>query len=194
MRTLVIVLCALGVSACNMVYSEKPLFTAADARGGAKLKPGVWVRPDKDCVFAPDADPLPECANAVTVSADAFLPPPGAKLKPGEPAAVPYVIAGRGLAVVQVEFEPSEPPPRWFYFALRPTKSDRGKAVEARIWFVQCGPPPPKGGKRYLTTQPRPGLTIKEHDCIAADAEAVRGAAKASEAWDEDKDTIRWVR
>jgi hypothetical protein len=196
MRTLVIAFCALGLSACNMVYSEKPLFTAADAKGGAKLKPGVWVRPDKDCVVAPDADPLPDCANAVTVAAEAFLPPPGAKLKPGEPESLPYLISGRNPSViqVQVDLDPPKPGVRWLYFALRPTRSDGGKVVEAHVWFVQCGPPPPKDGKRYVTTEPLPGLTIKDNDCIAADADAVRGAAKASEAWDKDKDAIRWVR
>ena len=45
-----------------------------------------------------------------------------------------------------------------------------------------------------MTLEPLPGLTIKENDCIAEDADAVRRAAKASEAWDEEKDTIRWLR
>jgi hypothetical protein len=196
MRTLVIVLCALGLSACNMVYSEKPLFTAADAKGAAKLKPGVWVRPKPDCVLAPNADPLPECANAVTVSAEAFLPPPGVKPPEGEIGVLPYIMTGKDPAVVQIDYNPpKEGGRRWLYFAVKPTKTDaKGKTIEGRIWFVQCGPPPPKGGTKYVTLKPLPGLKVQENDCIAETGDAVRGAAKASEAWDEEKESIRWLR
>lgn len=48
MRALLIVLAALGLSACNLVYSEKPLFSAADVRGAPRLRPGVWVKPKAD--------------------------------------------------------------------------------------------------------------------------------------------------
>jgi hypothetical protein len=196
MRTLLIAASALSLGACNMVYSEKPLLTAADAKDAAVLRPGVWVRPEAECALTPGQTPLPDCANALTVSAEAFLPPPGVTPPPGEVAALPYLVSGRDPAVVQVEYHPpKEAPPRWLFLGLKPSSTDAaGRVTEARIWFVQCGPPPPKGGARYVTLNPLPGLTIKENDCIAADADAVRGAATASEAWDQDKNVIRWLR
>ncbi len=196
MRTLLIVLCAFGLSACNMVYTEKPLFTAADARRAPKLKPGVWVNPKPDCVFEPAQTPLPECANAASVDAEAFGPPPGAPPVPaGQPDRLPYVLVAGDPPVMQVELDLNKAERRWLYVGVKPLKTDaRRRIVEMRFWIALCGPPPPKGGKRWVTEAPLPGLKIVENDCIAEDAAAVRRAVKASEAWDEEKDAIRWLR
>ena len=47
---------------------------------------------------------------------------------------------------------------------------------------------------RYVTLTPLPGLEIRDNDCLARDAEAVRRAAKASEAWSTSPTTLKWVR
>ena len=196
MRTLLIVLVAFGLSACNLVYTEKPLWTAADARGAPKLKPGVWVNPKPDCAFEPKQTPLPECAHAATITAEALLPPPGeAARAEGEPDRLPYVLVAGDPPVMQLELDLKKAERRWLYVGLRPLKTDnRGRVTEIRFWLAQCGPPPPKGSKEFVTAQPLPGLKIVENDCIPDDAASVFRAAKASEAWDEDKDSIRWLR
>ena len=196
MRTLLIVLAALGLSACNLVYTEKPLWTAADSRGAPKLKPGVWINPKPDCVFEPTQTPLPECAHAASVTAEAFGPPPGeAPVPAGEPDRLPYVLVAGDPLVMQVELDLKKATRRWLYVGVRPMKTDRrGRIVEMRFWLAQCGPPPPKGGERFVTNEPLAGLKVVENDCIPESAAAVFRAAKASEAWDEDKDSVRWLR
>ena len=68
-------------------------------------------------------------------------------------------------------------------------------------WLVLCGEPPPGAGKdslrreEHLTRKPLPGLVIDKElgVCRASTAAAVRGAARASEAWDEERAVMRWI-
>ena len=200
MRSLLIVLCAVGLSACNMVYSEKPLFTAADSARGPKLKPGVWVSPKPDCAFEPAQTPLPDCADAVLIDATHFRAAPGAKApSPGGPEDLAYVLAAGAPPVMQLKLEMKDggKAALWFYAGVKALKTDRrGRIVEMRAWPVQCGPPPPKGSNKHGTTAPLAGLAMdKDGNCTPKDAAAVFSAAKASEAWqDEPGDAARWLR
>jgi hypothetical protein len=91
-----------------------------------------------------------------------------------------------------------------FYFAaLKPVARDGdGRIVEAEVWPIQCGPPPPakpgaagadadQGG---ITDHPLPGLKVADSVCMPLGKDAVFNAAKASRAWADKLGTLRWVR
>jgi hypothetical protein len=66
---------------------------------------------------------------------------------------------------------------------------------------VQCGPPPPvdKNGNSTAmgTLKPLPGIEMKPGDavCTTHSKDALRAAAKASEAWaDQPPHQSRWLR
>jgi hypothetical protein len=88
------------------------------------------------------------------------------------------------------------------YAAVRPTKFDpEGRITAFTLWPVLCGPPPPKdkdgNDTAPATLKPLPGLMMKKGDavCTTDSAGALRGAAKASEAWaDKPLRESHWVR
>lgn len=206
MRVLMIALAGLMASACNLVMSEAPMFGAADVRG-ARLREGVWVEVKADCAAdaaAPLRD-LAECADAVVIRNGQITDASDVKDEP-----IPYLLAAGQPPVMQLQVElknkAGRPAKLYAYAAFKPVKTDpEGRIVEARRWPVQCGPPPPKPetppdrapkASDYTTRSPLPGLTVEPETgvCSPRDQAAVRGAAAASEAWDEDKAVIRWLR
>jgi hypothetical protein len=56
----------LGLSGCNVVFSEDPWFTAADATPTPVLRDGLWLSAEPDCRFdeASPAERWPDCAGA----------------------------------------------------------------------------------------------------------------------------------
>ena len=88
------------------------------------------------------------------------------------------------------------------YAALRPTKFDaQGRITAFRFWPVDCGPPPPKdkNGADVAagTLHPLPGMEMKPGDafCSTHSKDALRTAAKASEAWaDGPIPEAHWLR
>ena len=90
----------------------------------------------------------------------------------------------------------------WGYAAVRPTKNDaQGRITAFVYWPILCGPPPPKTSKEDLglsgTQHPLPGLTMQDNgaDCTTDSKDALRNAARASEAWaDKPLAQARWVR
>lgn len=88
------------------------------------------------------------------------------------------------------------------YAAVRPTKFDaQGHITAFRFWPVDCGPPPPKdkNGADVAagTLHPLPGMQMKPGDafCSTGSKDALRAAAKASEAWaDHPIPEARWLR
>jgi hypothetical protein len=201
MRVLVLVLTVLALGGCNLVYSEKPLFTKADARGAPPLRPGVWVKPKPDCEFTADQRPLPDCADPLVIEAQVLRPPPDAAKAAGGPNQLPYVLARGEPRVMQVEVDLKAGERMWLYQGLRAVRTDgQGRIVEARLWPVLCGPPPAKGATgadgetAYVTPNPLPGLEVRAESCLARAPGPVRNAAAASEAWDEDQAQIRWLR
>jgi hypothetical protein len=193
-RISVLAVLALGLCGCsNYVYSEKPLFTARDSRGLPELRPGVWAgKEERDCAFE-EARPLkewPECANGVVLGRSAARA--AARLTEGKG----LLVAGDPM-VMQTSGQGAGG--RVDYQGLRATRFDeRRRAVEIAIWPVQCGPPTPAHPefpvRTTLTQTPLPGLVVRDQNCIASDPEAVRGAARASEAWDAQPARLRWVR
>jgi hypothetical protein len=88
------------------------------------------------------------------------------------------------------------------YAGVRPTRfDDQGRIVAFTFWPVACGPPPPKdknGADTALgTLKPLPGMEMKpgEAVCTTRSKDALRAAAKASEAWAEHPiPEARWLR
>lgn len=141
-RVLLLLAAAASLGGCNLVYSETPLFSAADARGAPQLRPGVWAEREEDCDFdsAKPVGEWPECAGGSVISA-AQLTTTGEK-----PSSTAYVLTGGDPQVMQfaLEMEPTKPV-IYLYGGLRALKrDDRGRIVEAETWIAQCGPPPPK--------------------------------------------------
>jgi hypothetical protein len=86
----------------------------------------------------------------------------------------------------RVDSEPSAPS-RYCYRAVRPTKLDgENRIIAVLAWPVSCGPWPTQAesdrmGKK-VATKPFPGLHVVDEDCVAESENALREAAKASEA------------
>jgi hypothetical protein len=88
------------------------------------------------------------------------------------------------------------------YAAVRPTKlDDAGRIVAFRFWPIACGPPPPKdkngADTAAGTLKPLPGMEMKPGDafCTTSSKDALRAAAKPSEAWtDGPIPEARWLR
>jgi hypothetical protein len=219
LRALALLAVTLALGGCNLVVSEKPVFTAADVAGTPSLRPGVWSASQPGCDFK-SSDPVakwPKCAGGGVITATAIMASvdassPGAADQPPPTLAkpqmtIPYILAAGDPRVMQIDVKlPAgvQGPPALFYFAaLKPTARDTdGRVVQAEIWPIQCGPPPPPkpaaangdadvGG---VTDHPLPGLKISDGMCTPTDKAAVLNAAKASRAWADQIGTLRWVR
>jgi hypothetical protein len=156
----------LGLSGCNMVVSEEPWFTEAEAQPKPKLRDGLWVNAAPDCRFdeARPAERWPDCAEPAFVRGGETWT---MRWDPGEPGQSRRIFAGwesgdpfsGGLLVtngdhliVQDKFgdELGEAPPGeteegnsqgYMYAALRLRRQDeQGKVTAMEMWAVQCGP------------------------------------------------------
>lgn len=218
-RALPLLAAVLALGGCNLVVSEKPVFTAADAAGAPALRPGVWSATQPGCDFK-SSDPVaawPKCAGGGVITATAIMAsvessgagppdqPPPTTAKPQ--TTIPYVLAAGDPRVMQINFK--LPPEAgvgsalYYFVAIKPAAPDaRGRIVQAEIWPIQCGPPPPakpasagadadQGG---ITDHPLPGMTVAQGLCSPVDKAAVVNAAKASRAWADQVGTLRWVR
>lgn len=204
---------AVLLGGCNLVISEQPWFTEGQA--GPRLRPGVWVNLDPaGCTFdfAQPVENWPECAEPMIVRGDDYILREEAD-REGPPrwqTVRHLVVAGTPL-IDQIEWRDKDETGErtrkvYFYTGLAPTAyAADGAITEVKRWLVQCGPMnpaprKPKSGPRpqTVTKRPFPGLKVEGTNCTAANAEAVRGAAKASEAIsgnDRSSPMIgRWVR
>jgi hypothetical protein len=204
-RVLAVLIAAGLLGGCNLVYSERPLFSASDAAGAPALRPGLWARPEADCAFdetKPVAD-WPDCANGLVFRPDMAFDPK----KPGETAA--YVLAAGDPRVFQAPFKTGQGEQiGYIYLGVEPAKLDgQGRITAFEAWPAQCGPPPPKPASAkpdamptaegLVTKAPLPGLKLdaKTGMCLADSQEPVRRSAKASRAWaDKGPALARWVR
>lgn len=181
---------AMFLTACaNLVITERPLFSVADAAGAPKFRPGIWDtsshQPPADCTYdgskpettwpacASPPAPIGETPSWLAVSGDpAIMQFPGA-LKSN---------SGKGA---------------FSYMAFRVVKSDAdGRATGAEVWPVLCGPPPAKADESGLTRYLSSGLKPSKdsNNCTTNSQTAVRRAARASRAWASDTAAIHWVR
>ena len=189
------------LAGCNLVYSEQPLFTKADAAGAAPLKPGLWAKVDPACAFDP-AKPVaewPDCAGAMVITPDRLLDPS----KPGQTA--DYVLASGEPRVLQAPYKNDAGVSLYFYLGIKPLQLDsRGRIVEFESWIAQCGPPPPKSDKpisdktpmsEFISREPLPGLipNRKTGMCKAVSQDPVRASVKVSRPWGDEPKPVKWV-
>ncbi|NEX93451.1 hypothetical protein [Caulobacter sp. 17J65-9] len=205
------------LSACNLVTTEAPLFTAADAAPTPPLREGVWVGgKDKDCRFD-EKRPVsswPKCANWFLARGDTLSHYDADKkaweyatLRNGRVSTFEdgqwkeeggfLLVAGDPL-IGQVGVEKPDQPKEYLYLGLRPTLDDQGRVIQMSAWFVQCGPPPPpaKDGEKpaFATQAPFAGMTMVENNCTTSSQDALRAAARASEGLDTTIPAARWLR
>ena len=192
-RLMAIAAAALALGGCNIVISETPVFTAADAAGAPGFRPGLWVKVDGDCAFDPatKASTWPKCADPMVLEADRMVDPS----KPGQ--VIPFILAAGKPRVMQIHVETpdkgkdaigkaiSSQIEGYFFIGVEPVRTDdAGRITEAVTWLSLCGPPPPepkepKGPADYATRRPIKGLTVDKEtgNCAPVDAAAVRRAA-----------------
>ncbi len=171
---------------CNMVVTDQPLFAKVDGAGAPRFRTGIWNGAPPGCAFdetKPQKD-WPKCANAQPAIPD---PPPWLAV-PGDP----------GILQISTPPDPKQPINVTLYVGYRPTRTDSvGRVVEIALWPVQCGPPPGAGDTTGLTQHMLPGLTPRKDfaACATASKEALRHAARASEAWaPAEAMKTHWVR
>jgi hypothetical protein len=219
LRALALLAATLALGGCNLVVSERPVFTAADAVGAPSLRAGVWSASQPDCDFKA-SDPVadwPKCAGGGVITPTAIMASvdPNSPGSPDQPPAtiakpqmtIPYVLAAGDPRVMKINV--MLPPgagslSALFYFAaLKPVARDAdGRIVQAELWPIQCGPPPPPkaasagadADQSGVTDHPLPGLKAADGMCTPTDKAAVQNAAKASRAWAGQTGTLRWVR
>ena len=214
------------VGGCNVVITEKPLLTQADAAGAPPLRPGVWSFFHEQGCKIDESRPFADwssCAGGGIVRDGEIL---GHNASKSELEHMPLIIAAGDprIAQMQIKIDVSvgaeakasggaqasasasatttqTGPPPYGYLALKPTKFDReGRITAFRFWPVQCGPPPPQAKASDLTGATQhllPGLeraSPNDVACTTHSVEALRNAARASEAWDDQKQESHWVR
>lgn len=216
-KTLLAIGAAMSLSACNMVVSERPWFTAPD---GPQLKEGLWANlKTPDCTLdakAPIAE-WPECATPMLVSAAGYSGPTkgpdGRNFSPDKWQAIPHVLVGGNPQIDQllVEADPNVTEtgafgskPIHLYLAVRPlARDDAGWITATERWPVMCGPMPKaprkvNGQPEFTSDRPFKGIRVDGNACYAASIEALRGAATASETVAQEagfaKAQSRWVR
>jgi hypothetical protein len=214
LRALAIALLAL-LGGCNMVITQEPLFSQADAAGAARLREGVWAQPPAEKCAFDEAAPIktwPSCANGLVVARDTLSGYSG-QGDQRQWNSTPYVLAAGEPRVMQFYLTDSLghsalAPALYIYIDLNPTRfDDQGRITEFQTWFAMCGPPPPqkaianpdKGAAQTLrmgTLHPLAGLTMDKdgNNCTTASQDAVRRAAAASRAWSDEIATDRWLR
>ncbi len=220
MRRILTVLAILSLSAlaaCNVVLTQKPLFTTADEAGAPTLRPGVWVMQDPDCSFD-EQQPMtswPDCAGGMIYRDGQAI---GVSRKDGKTRweRQALVIAGGDPRIAQVRVHldlsagsgqnaSGQNADFYGYAAVQVLKTGpAGKITAFGYWPVMCGPPPPPpkpnakpdvafqlGTKKLL-----PGLEMKKGEavCTTTSIPALRNAAKASQAWAEKISTAHWAR
>lgn len=206
LRSLGGILSALGLCACGMVSSDRPLFGPLDTRGAPVLKSGLWALVEPGCKFNLRAPPAkwPDCAQPLELrdgTARDVKPDSGGERN--EP--VSYLLAAGDPAILQARAPPDQGARRasFVYFGLRPLASDPdGVIIRARIWPGLCARPQSAAVNRR-PARLLPGLVAEKGamaNCLARGQGPVRTAVARSEAWaftgagDEAGLTAYWLR
>lgn len=197
------------VASCNMVTSQTPLFSSADAQGQAQFRSGVWMDEAKGCVVdtAMPIGQWPDCADAWVVHPGEILAGRDAKAPASTWQSYKTVVTSGNPAVLQIEVgDESDGPKGYVYAGLRTLKTDgEGRIIEYKAWPALCGPPPkadPTGEKSAVVSdQLIAGLVADKdkQDCTASAQGPVRASVAQSEAWNDTddnggRDHARWIR
>jgi hypothetical protein len=161
---------------CNRVYSHQPLFH--DATGLPAIRAGDWQWDGPHPITTPVRSYFRIRADGRILLIDRDGPPGRMRLFPGDPL------------IVQMSPAPHET--GYFYFGARVrTRDASGRATGLSVWPVDCGPPPGDGGpEQFVSPTPFPDLLVDGDNCLAWTPEAVRNAARASEALEPAMDLV----
>ena len=221
MRTLLILLAALALGACNEVYSRTPLLPEAFHQGDPQLRPGLWQFGDGGSYNCPFniRQPVarwPDCAMGFDYEDGQFwaVSPRRERtlafkirLAAGEPILVQTHWSLDALKDPRMPEPPNADNPffGWTYTGLTVVRTDAAdRIMEARMVEAQCGPLPANGAasptapgtplqRANVTDHPFPGLKLVGGNCVAEDLDTVKDAIRLSAALGEPQ-TIRWVR
>jgi hypothetical protein len=164
-------LLALGLGACSVVSTERPMFGPTDARGAPVLKAGLWALPERGCRFKPRADPVkwPDCVQALEIRAGQIRdlkPDTEAQRKHqarvGGDKPMSFLLAAGDPPILQVQSS-GEGAPSYFYFGLRPLASGvDGAIIRARGWIALCKDPnaPAPAPVQALPPAPSPAKPV----------------------------------
>jgi len=203
-----ICLLAAGLSACNLVTTSEPMFTAADAAGAPALREGLWANIEPDCKvdLKKPASRWPSCAEGFVIQDGMLFSQDEASDKDQRAG---FILASTDPRILQIKLtgeDGNADQVGYFYFGVDPLKFDaQGRILEFTAWLVLCGPPPPKdyklpdGERRYGTLEPFAGMIMDEalSDCSPVDENALAPAAAASLKLDPQASggaASRWVR
>lgn len=210
-------LAVLPLGACNMVISEQPWFSEPS---GPQLKDGLWANlqtPDCQLDAAAPIASWPACASPMLVTGTSYSGPPNGSaakdVEPGKWQAIPHILVNGDPQVDQLRLDPNGADgqtgswgdkPVHLYMALKPIAKDaEGRITATERWPVLCGPMPKKpreknGVPNFTTDRPFKGIKLEGEACLAQSADALRGAAAASESAAQEggftKVLSRWVR
>lgn len=192
-----LVLGALGLASllagCHGVVSDgKAWFTRADAADAApRLREGVWrgVSSLSSPCDVDERQPIaawPDCAGAILVQKSDLieLSKDHGQLRR---SSAPYVLAAGQPFILQIADSRGEHP-QYEYLWVRVTGlDDQGRVVGLAGWRVLCDAP-------AANAPLYPGLAERDGDCTAGSVDALRAAAKASEADATSQAQVHWVR
>ena len=187
---------ALFLGGCeNLVFSEKPWFSAEDAVGVGAVRPGWWMEDEPGCHVDLEASSTawPDCAKIVLASGDwkgVLWAADGTE----------HVLVGGDPMIAQYQFQTSKDAAAPFqnaylYFGAAALERDaEGRALVLRYWPTLCGPPR-HDRPTSVTRRPWPGLHVqRDGGCTADDVRTLRKAAKLSRALATEAPTLRWLR
>jgi hypothetical protein len=169
-RVIVALALSTGLAGCNLVVSEEPWFTAADAAPVPVLRDGLWLQADPGCRVdeAEPAERWPECAQAIFVRGKErwtmrWDQEPGRRRRSFAGWESDNVELSDALLIENGDhLIVQDPPPAqvtqaaevgerevYTYAALRPVRhDDRGEVTAIKLWLVQCGPLPEQKHER----------------------------------------------
>jgi hypothetical protein len=176
------------LGACNMIYSESPMFADAD-KAVIAPRDGIWLNEDPDCPFdssLPESR-WPSCAAWMIVRASSGqLVIHDAKSQSDGGS---FLIVTGAPPIVQVRWhDEAKEDGKTFYvfFGMEPGPPETdGRFAAASTWEVQCGV---KSGSEIA---PYPGIGA---ECRPLSKDAIRSAALASRSSAEMAMSWRWLR
>lgn len=211
MRRLTILFAALGLSACNQVYSRTPLVDEKHQGGDPEFRPGLWSLSgaNETCVFdiRKRLRDWPDCAVGVEFRRGQmwFVSGHDRKLAQTQRLVDGDPILLQAHWQTDVLQDPRAPEPKdtdnpfygWTYFAVTPTRMDgEGHIREAKALQAECGPLPalqPGRAGRGVTDSPFPGLVVVGNNCVAKDLDTVMRALAQAGGLSQPYE-LKWVR
>ena len=196
---------ASALGACNVVTTQTPLFSKADA-SSLSMRDGIWTSPGDTCAFDETlkVDAWPECASPGLVRHGELLAW-DREAKAWKPGDTDFLFIAGDPVVLQAHASADAAGGFYLYAGIEPKLDANGRIIAVKAWPVLCGPPPPSasGGAstdeatQAITKSPFPGMVVDEkaQNCTTTDKDVVRRAARASRQYETSAlANIHWVR